>query len=170
MQCCTIANHFHSPCYVSSLILPVCTVLLLLAIWHLRWNMQSNPNNLIGYVGLREMTIPNSEYNIIDTNNTLVINVAPYILPEDNYRANWLASVGIPLQQQLHRSVSFLELLDESNKTNVEEHQFLVQSLFKGGVCMHFPTIFFLPLILGQQSFCFTLSVSNIQIFLTVCY
>jgi hypothetical protein len=30
------------------------------------------PNNVIGYVSLREMTFLNSKYNINDTNNTLV--------------------------------------------------------------------------------------------------
>ena len=38
------------------------------------------------------MTIPNSEYNIDNTNNTLVINGTSYVLLVGNYGANSLAS------------------------------------------------------------------------------
>ena len=31
------------------------------------------PNNVIGYVSLNELTIPNTNYNINDSNNTLVL-------------------------------------------------------------------------------------------------
>ena len=53
------------------------------------------PNNVIGYVSLNELTIPNTDYNISSSNNTLVLQdyagvSQQFTVPAGNYTVTTL--------------------------------------------------------------------------------
>ena len=62
------------------------------------FNLRSNinlPNNVIGYVSLNELTIPNTNFNINSSNNTLVLSdsslvAETFTITPGNYTVNQL--------------------------------------------------------------------------------